>query len=215
MSDVRRIALKGLSRLRLFPVEKNNESEYGVGEGFSVPFVQSMTRTADVSEQKIYADDELYLDVRNWNGLILEITLTQLDFQLMEKLGFGKYDDESDVFSWNPEGENKVFAMTFREQQTDNQYRMYRMFVFTVNEVRLGNAQTAGDDVSISSPMIIGAVTKRRVDDKLADIKESTVFTDMAWLDIIPTVDISSVSGASAGIAPANFSGLDEAKPKK
>ncbi len=180
-----KIALQGFSRLKLFPIINNSAEEYSVDldNSFYVPWAQEMTREADTAESKIYADDTLYLNVKNWNGMKSTITVAELTLEMMSKLGFGSYNSDEHTISWNPQGENLAFGVTFRCLQTNGKYRMMRMYVFTIDEIKETAVKTKGDSVSINSYQLIGTFTNRLYDDRPGEIHDGD---DMDWLDTIP-----------------------------
>jgi len=177
-----RIALRGFSRLSLFPVLENTEENYEVGQRFSLPFAQSMTRDADVSRETIYADDQIYLDLTTWNGLRSTITLVEVALPMMARLGFGTYDEATDTLSWNPSGTNREFAMTFACERTDGKYRMYRMFSFMVSEISESQTATKGEGGSVSTYQLGGTFTGRKKDGLPSQIHDGA---DLEWLSMV------------------------------
>lgn len=188
MAENKKIALQGFSRLKLFPVTKNDTSNYEVGAGFELPEAQEMTKDTDSSETKIYADDKLYLNLKSWNGLNVTITVAEMTLELMEKLGFGEIDTATKVLKWNPQGKNKEYALSFRCAMAGGGYRMYKMFSFAINEINESGIKTKGDGSDINAYQIVGTFTKRKADDSPGEIKDSESDSDLVWLDAIETV---------------------------
>lgn len=180
-----KIALLGFSRVKFFPIVKNTTEEYSVGEGFSVKEAIEMTREADVSEQKIYADDALYLNMKSWNGINATITLAEMSLEDISKLGFGEYDEIKKVLKVNPQGSNKEYGVTFRCQMANGQYRMYKMFAFTLNEIKESNTKTKGSSTEVNNYQLIGTFTSRKVDDYPYEMHDGD---DLNWLDLIETL---------------------------
>ena len=184
-------ALFGFDRLKFFPVTKNDTSGYKVDAtgAFEVPNAQSMTKDVDSSENKIYADDGLYLNLKEWNGINSTITVAELSLELMEKLGFGEYDAASKTLKANPQGENKEFALTFRILRVDNTYRLFKIFSFTVNEIKESETSTKGSGGGINPYQIIGTFTGRKFDNRPFDVRDTEDSTDItaaiAWLNAI------------------------------
>lgn len=183
-----KIALQGFSRLKLFPVLSNDSTGYSVDadNAFMVPWVQDMTRDNDTSEASIYADDTLYLNVKNWNGIRSTITVAELNLEMMAALGFGEYDQDAQSLKWNPQGRNLEFGVTFRCLQTNGNYRMMRMFSFKVEEVRETAIRTKGDNVAINAYQLVGTFTGRVIDGSPGQMHDGA---DMEWLDVIPDVE--------------------------
>jgi len=181
-----KIALQGFSRLKLFPMVSNSTEAYTVDteSAFLIPWVQDMTRDNDTSEATIYADDTLYLNVKNWNGIRSTITVAELSLEMMALLGFGEYDAAEGSLKWNPQGRNLEFGVTFRCLQTNGKYRMMRMFSFKVDEVRETSIRTRGDNVAINAYQLIGTFANRVIDSSPGEIHDGD---NMAWLDVIPS----------------------------
>ena len=180
-----KIALQGLSRIKFFPVTANDTTAYTVGTGFDLPNVQEMSQDADTSESKIYADDVIYLNMKAWNGLNTTITLAEMTLDMMAKLGFGTVDTTSSELKWNPQGENKEFAVSFCCLMANGKYRMYKMYSFTVNEVKESGKKTKGGGNDINTYQIIGTFTARKKDMLPGVVKDSASETDIAWLDTV------------------------------
>lgn len=178
-----KIALMGFDRLSLFPLLKNTSTEYSVGEKLSLPNVQSMTKDVDSAESKIYADDSLYLNIVNFNGLNVELTVAEMPLELWAELGFGEYDEDEKVFNWNPQGKNQEYAMTFRALQANGEYRMYRMYRFTVNTIAESEQTTKGDTADVQPYVISGTLSTRAFDSKFGAVHDGT---DFDWLDEVP-----------------------------
>jgi len=183
----KKIALQGFDRLSIFPVIKNDADSYEVGAKISIYGAQEMTRDNDVSEQKYYADDGVYLYLKQFNGIQTKLTLLEMPFETMETLGFGNFDAQSGVFSADPQGKNKEFALSFRCLNAAGEYRMYKFFSFTVTEIRESAAKTKGKDPTLGSYEIVGMFGKRRVDDKTYVMKDGEA-EESAFLDLFEKV---------------------------
>ncbi|MCL2618271.1 MAG: hypothetical protein FWD98_04355 [Defluviitaleaceae bacterium] len=182
-----KIALQGFSRLKFFPLVNNSTELYSVSaeSSFLVPWVQDMTRDSDTSEATIYADDTLYLNLKNWNGIRSTITVAELSLEMMGMLGFGNFDEATQSLEWNPQGRNLEFGVSFRCLQTNGNYRMMRMYSFKIDEVRETSIRTRGDSVAINAYQLIGTFSNRVIDGRPGEIHDGT---DQAWLDEIPAV---------------------------
>jgi len=179
-----KLALQGLSRLGVFPVTQNDTEGYAVGTKLNIPFAQNLTKTPDVSSTKIYADDAIYLDMKSWNGINVDIVFAEMTLENIAELGFGEYDSAEKTLAYNPQGKNQEYALTFAVKQANDEYRMYCWFSFTVNEVVEGEHQTKGDGTEICTYTVRGTLTKRKFDDQPCKIH---VGTDVAWLSTVPS----------------------------
>lgn len=181
----KKIALFGFSRLSLFPVLQNNTEGYKVGARFGLSWAQEMSKETDSSETKIYADDMLYANIKVFNGLNATITMVEMPLKTYETLGFGTYNEETRTLKWNPQGENKEYAATFRCKQLSGEYRMYSMFSFTPNELKESGIKTNGDGTQVVTFQLIGTFTPRKYDDLPGEIHDGA---DIEWLDTVDSV---------------------------
>jgi len=115
----------------------------------------------------------------------IPITLAEISLELMEKLGFGKYNVTTKTLDWNPQGKNLEFAMTFRALMANGNYRMFRMYSFTVNEVKPSGFNTKGAGNGIGTYQVIGMFTGRKKDSLPGQISDSADATVMTWLDSV------------------------------
>ena len=175
-------AMMGFSNLTLFPLVQNSATDYAVDVGFRLPWVQEMQRDVDTSEQKIFADDGLYLDAKSWNGMTVTITVAEMPLEMIAKLGFGDYDAATESLKWHPQGKNLSFAATFRCLRADGKYRMMKFYNFTINEIREDNLRTRGDGGDIVSYRVMGSFTARAADGAVAEFHDGE---DQTWLESI------------------------------
>jgi len=174
-----KIALKGLSDFTLAPVTKNDDWNYETGEQFALPGVKRLSMEQDVSRETVWADNQIYLDMYDYNGTKVTIAITEVDLELLVKLGFGSFDEDGAMF-WNPIGKQKEFCLSFACLQANDEYRMYKMFVFTVNEIReTALSTTGGDSSGIAYYELEGMFVPRKVDNKPALVMDGE---DLSWL---------------------------------
>lgn len=180
-------ALQGLKGVKFFEVVKNDASEYKTGDAIIMPEVQEMTREPDVGESKIYADDSLYINFKSWNGINATITFAEFTLEQYELLGFGKYDKDKKELKWNPQGENKEFAVSFLQARADHTYLMTKLYSFTVNEIKETNAKSKGTGGDINAIQVIGTFSKRKADDAPGMMHDGT---DAEWADTIDQIPV-------------------------
>jgi phi13 family phage major tail protein len=180
-----KIALMGFSGLKLFPVTQNDANGYAVGPGFDLPGAQEMTKDPDSSETKIYADDTIYLNFTAWNGLKTTITIAEMTLEMMARLGFGIYDEDTGELAWNPQGQNLSFALALRLLRADGNYRMQKMYNFTVSEVKESGTKSKGSGDTVNPYQLTGTFTTRAFDGLPGAIKDTVTAADLTWLDTI------------------------------
>jgi phi13 family phage major tail protein len=182
---MQKIGLMGFSGIKLFPLVRNDAGGYETDEGFSLPWAQEMTRDADTSEKKIYADDMTYLTMKSWNGLNTVITLAELPLEMIARLGFGSYDEAEKTLKWNPQGRNSQFGMTFRLLRADGNYRMMKLYCFTVNEIKETGLKSKGSGAELNAYQLVGTFAVRALDGLPGELRDSAGDGDLAWLDTI------------------------------
>ncbi|MDR2903253.1 MAG: hypothetical protein LBU77_01920 [Clostridiales bacterium] len=189
-------ALKGFSLLQLAPIVENTTTAYSIGEFFNMPEAQSLTQETDSSSEKVYADDALYLDNTEWNGINSTITFAEMTLEKLARLGFGTFDSATNTLKWKPQGSSLSYAATFRALTADGEYRMYRRYVFMVTEIRESGLNTKGQGTGIGTYQLIGTFTSRKIDDSPGEIHDGT---DLAWLNAIDTA--AQTTGAAKASA--------------
>jgi len=73
----------------------------------------------------------------------------------------------------------KEFYMSFACLQANNEYRMHRMFAFTVDEIRQGVLSPVDESGRISHYEIVGKLRPRKLDGRTAQIRDGE---DLSWL---------------------------------
>lgn len=178
--------LKGFSRLKLFPITENTEEAYAVGEGVSIPYVQSLSKDIESSETPIHADDDIYDTGLDITGEKFTLTLAQLPDELRAQLEGGTYDEETGEYDFATTDQAPEFACTYRGLLSNGNYKMFRQYRAKVSKIKVDlNTKGSGNNASVS---VEGKFMPRAYDDKLVTTKESTQTSDLTWLDTIPAV---------------------------
>jgi len=175
-----KIALMGLSNFTLIPVLKNDEWSYELeaDKRFELPGVKKMSIEQETSRETVWADNKVYLDLHEYLGSKVTISIAGVNLELLEKLGFGEFDEEG-VFDINPIGSRQEFSLAFACKQANDEYRMHRMHVFTINEIKESNHSSLGDKSGIAYYEIEGEFVPRQVDRKTAQVRDGK---DLDWL---------------------------------
>jgi len=169
--------------LTLAPVAKNDDWEYEAGEQFALPGVRRIEMEQDITRQTLHADDQVYLDLFEYHGTRVSIVLAELGLDLLVKMGFGKNEDDGSV-TWIPQGMRNQFCLSFACKQDNEEYRMHRMFVFTIDEIMETSLSSIGDG-NTAFYEIEGTFVRRNADGKVAQMKDGP---DLAWLEQGPGV---------------------------
>lgn len=190
-------AIRGFKRLTFFPIEKNTTTEYQVGAAIEINDVQEMSKEDIKTEKQIYADDGIYLNLVDWSGQKISITVAEMNLEKMSTLGFGEYSQESKEFKHNPQGANKEFAVSFACEKVDGTYRMFKFYDFVITEIKESAIKTKGDSGDIQPYVITGTFKRRAKDGSYSVIKDDA---DLTWLDTIeadPPLEMSVTNGKS------------------
>ena len=196
----------GCRGVSLFPVLVNSTEAYAVGARIPLNEVMEMTKEADTNEIDIHADDRLYASVKTWLGMNATITVAELPLHMMAELGFGTYDAAANTLKWNPQGRNLEFAVTLRSPMLDGGYRMYKLYSFTVSEIRESGLRTRGNNTQVNTHQIIGTFTARKWDDLPGEKHEGD---DLSWLNTVEaegdtsglTIDVDGFADGASGFA--------------
>ena len=167
------LILRGFRKLSFFPVVEDTYEKYEVGERIYLEGAKEMTREQDTSEDPIYADDGLYANIVNFNGIKSTITVADTSLPLLAKLGFGEFDETTKEFKANPQGLGKSFAVSFLCEMLGGECRMFKFFNFTISSIQEDSVKTKGKDGSSSAIKIDGIFTKRKIDDEIYFVKDS------------------------------------------
>lgn len=181
--------LKGFSKFKMFPIIDDTVEKYSVGTGVSIPYVQSLSKDMETSEETIYADDEVYDIDKTVNGEKFTLTLAELPNDLRAKLEGGKYDETTKEYSFATTDNAPEFACTYRGLLSDGTYRMYRQYRCKVSTVKV-DLNTKGDNKG-NSYTIEGMFMSRACDSKLRVMKDTEEGNaELTWLDTIPSVPV-------------------------
>lgn len=188
-------AIRGFKRLTFFPISKNTRTEYAVGEAISIESVQEMTKEDVKSENTIYADDTIYINLVDWSGQTVSITLAEMGLKKMADLGFGEFLEEKKEFKHNPQGLNKEFAVSFACEKANGEHRMFKYYNFVITEIKESAVKTKGGNGDIQPYTITGTFKRRLKDEQYCTIKDGT---DLSWLDTIVPADTLETSQLKA-----------------
>lgn len=176
--------LKGLKRMKVFPVLTNSETEYKTGPGISVPGSQQLSLEPNVSEWQIYADDELYEAGADWNGMNLSFQLAELPLELKTHFEGGTWNEQDKTYDYGSDSQAPEIGMSFAAATSDGEYRMVKLFRLKCTKVS-GEYKSKGAGGDSSTPITIeGKVMARTIDAKAKREKDS-VGGDLTWLDTL------------------------------
>jgi len=153
-------AIIGFKGVALAPVTKNDILGYASDVAEALPFAGSLNITPKETTQDIFADDDLYAQVKDVTGEDIELRLIELTLEDAEKLGLGKLNATTNTleYDYNPEG--LTFALRCVCNTVDNAPFYFKRRVFDITGVRFDNFATKGSSITVCEAIITG-VTKR------------------------------------------------------
>jgi len=186
MSTVKK-ALRGLSDLGIFPVTKNDETGYAVGQRIAITGVQELTSQKEVSEWKIYADDGLYDIGSEWKGSTFTLTLAGLSNELRGYFEGGTYDELTDEYTYSSDSDAPEIALSFSSVSDSNAKELTKVYSAKCTKVSFEH-KTKGDGNSVVPVKIEGYFLQRKIDNAVFT-KKDAASTDISWLNTIASVN--------------------------
>lgn len=177
-------ALKGFSGLKVFPVTKNDGTGYTTGAGVAISGAQSLSRSPEKSEWKIFADDGIYDSGSDWQGDKITITLAELPMDLKKYFEGGDYDATSKIYTFKSISQAPELALAFKCLQSDGTWKMVKFFSFKATSLK-DDYKTKGEGNDITPITIEGLIMNRVQDQVVKQEKEATTSADLVWLDTV------------------------------
>jgi phi13 family phage major tail protein len=177
--------LKGLRRLKLFPITANTSSAYTVGTAVVLDGAQSLALDPDVSEWKVYADDRIYDSGSDWNGMKLTLQIAELPLEMYPQFEGGTFDSTSKEYTYSADDVAPELGLSFAAATSDGKFRMVKLLALRTTKVK-ADFKSKGDGGDSASPVTIEAiVTTRALDNAAKIMKDTTTDADLTWLDTL------------------------------
>lgn len=186
MSTVKK-ALRGLSDLGIFPVIKNDETGYSVGERVPIYGAQEISSQKDVNEWKIFADDGLYETGTDWRGNSFSITLAGLPNEYRSYFEGGNYDELSGEYTFTSMSEAPEIALSFSSISDSSSKELTKVYSARCTKISFEH-KTKGDSTSVVPVKIEGNFMRRMIDNAVFT-KKDCANTDISWLNTIEAVN--------------------------
>lgn len=149
-------AVIGFKGVALAPVKTNDVLAYETTEAFALPFAGAMNRTPKEKKQDINYDDALYAQVNDVQGEDVEVRIGEVQLQLLDKLGLGKYDAQKHTFEGDFVPKPGAYSLRCIEDTVDRLPYYFNWRVFELTSIRFDNFATKGDSVKVCEVIIIG-----------------------------------------------------------
>lgn len=174
--------LKGLKRIKVFPIIENTESEYEAGTGLLIPGAQQLTLDPQTTDWTIPGDDEVYEAGSDWNGMNVSFQVAELSLEMKRHLEGGDWDEGTKEYTYKSTSIAPEIGMSFAALTSDGEYRMVKIFAMRVSRIS-GEFRTKGEGGNNATPITITAqATSRKIDSAVKREKDS-VNGDLSWLD--------------------------------
>jgi len=181
--------IKGFSGLRFWPVTVDTDTVYTTGVMTPIPYAVSGTVDRQVNENPLYADDDLYDGLSEFQRENIGVTVRELPLELEAALDGATYDSTKEEYTWGPEAQAPQLAMGFKALKRDGTYRMVKYYSCTVTGIKV-DYQTAGGNNNEGSNFIISFVAVVRKADRKLIIKKDSADSNTVWLDTIDNIPV-------------------------
>ncbi len=186
-----KIALKGFTAARIWPVTTNDAAVYATNTMIPLPSAQGLTKDVSRSEYTIYADDGVYDSGADFLYEDLEFTVAELPLEIESKLTGGTYAETEKTYLFKNSDIAPEFAFGYAARRVDGQYRMFKHYSMKLISIKVDHA-TISDSKDIQAYKLKFRATQRVADGAVRFTKDSSDGT-YTWLN---TIDQLPVEGA-------------------
>jgi phi13 family phage major tail protein len=177
-------ALKGLKRIKIFPITTNTSSAYTPGVAVAITGAQSLSFSPEVSEWKIYADDGVYDSGSDWQGMKFTLTLAECPITLKKYFEGGDYDAGTSVYTYKSDDQAPELGMTFVALQSDGTWNMVRLFSLKCSSFK-NDFKTKGEGNDTNPVTIEGTIMNKKTDNAVKMEKEAANEAAFTWADVL------------------------------
>lgn len=182
--------MKGLRRVGVYPIKKNEEKEYEAGVEIKLTGAQNLTKDVQTSENNIYADDELFDKITDFTSENLELTLAQLPLDMEAKLlGAKEEEDDPGVYNFGKDDVAPEYALVYAGLKGDGTFRMFKHPVVKVNKIKVD--MKSKDESGDIQPYVLSITSMARKCDGRYRIVKDSADENITWLDTIEQITIT------------------------
>ncbi len=153
-------AIIGFKGVALAPVTTDTIASYVTGAGTAIQYAGQMSRTVKESKTDIFYDDDLYAQLRNVSGEDVELRMAEVPFAMLETLGLGTYDAETETLEANFNITGKVFALRCVTDTVSGLPFYFNYRVFELTGIKFDNFATKKDSASVCEVILSGVFKK-------------------------------------------------------
>lgn len=177
-------ALKGLKAVTLFPVTKNTETEYAVGEKIDLIGAQALSKSDEKEEYEIPADDDIYDTGSDYKYTTLELTVTELTPKIEAQITGGAYTEESGIYAAKSVDVAPEFALAYAALMSNGGYRLFRHPVVKLVDVKVEHS-TKGKSNEVASYTLTLRSMARKKDSVYREQKDVAQGDALTWIQSI------------------------------
>ena len=138
-------AIIGFKGVALAPVTMDTIASYVTGAGVAMPYAGQMSRTVKENKTDVFYDDDLYAQLRNVSGEDVELRMAEIPFAMLETLGLGTYDTETETLEANFSITGKYFALRCVTDTVSGLPFYFNYRVFELTGIKFDNFATKKD----------------------------------------------------------------------
>ncbi|GHU80223.1 hypothetical protein AGMMS49992_33050 [Clostridia bacterium] len=149
----------GFKRVNLAPVVTNTTDAYVTEAAMSLPWAGKMSLTPKETSQDIYYDDDLYLTIKELRGYEVELRMAQIEFEVLQTLGLGTFDEDTNTFNENMQVVGGEYALRFVADTPDRLPFYYNFRSFKITEITPDSFATKTDSLTPNELIIKGSIS--------------------------------------------------------
>ena len=185
-------ALKGFADLRYFPVTKNDEANYTVGEKAAVPGAQECTKADTRNDYSIAADDETYDEGSDYQSTELKITVAEMKLKDLAVLSGAKYDTSKQEMTETSLDRAPDVALGFSGLMLGGGKRLFQYYCAKLTDYKV-DLSTKGQGNGIKSVELTFKCRGRACDKAVRTTKDVAAplegsMANVTWLDTVTAV---------------------------
>lgn len=171
MSD--KIALKGFTAARLWPVTANTVDTYTTGTMIPLTGAQNLNKDVTTQDYTIYGDDGVYAAGTDYLYEDLTFKVAELPLEVEAKLQGCEYDDTTKEYTFKSTDVAPEYAFGYAARRLDGEYRMFIHYAVKLMKIKVEH-KPKPDGTDIQSYELTFRNTQRKADGSVRHVFESS-----------------------------------------
>lgn len=171
MSD--KIALKGFTAARLWPVTANTVDTYTTDTKISLVGAQNLTKDVTTLDYTIYGDDGVYAAGTDYQYEDLTFKVAELPLDVEAELQGCDYDENNKEYTFKNTDVAPEYAFGYAARRLDGEYRMFIHYAVKLMKVKVEH-RPKSDGTDIQSYELTFRNTQRKADGAVRKVFESS-----------------------------------------